>query len=89
MFLEDLAADFAADAFAAAVRAPDDPLEVFREALFAALRLAAGVFFEVFEVLFLRVLSDTACARNRHASVRCCLGDPGGQKRSRYGASFL
>jgi hypothetical protein len=83
--LEDLAADFAADALATPERAP----ELFREALFAALREAAGVFFEVFEVLFLRDLSDTACARNRHASVRCCLGNPEAKKRSRGGASFL
>jgi hypothetical protein len=33
-------------------------------------RLAAAAFLEAFEVLFLRVFCDTACARNCHAPVR-------------------
>ena len=36
---------------------------------FVALRLTAAAFLEAFEVLFLRVFCDTACARNCHAPV--------------------
>jgi hypothetical protein len=62
--------DFAAEAFAA------DRVSLIdtRARLFDALRLAAAAFFESFEVLFLRVFCDTACARNCHAPVRCFTG---------------
>src|SRR3984957_19104706 len=71
LFLEDLAAE----AFV-----------VFRESfadagarpLVAPRLVAAAAFFEAFEVLFVRVFCDTACARNCHAPVRCFHGNPRG-----------
>jgi hypothetical protein len=60
LFFEDLAAVVALAA-----------LRDVRARLLEALRLPAAPFFEVLEVLFLRVFCDTACARNCHAPVRC------------------
>jgi hypothetical protein len=72
LFLED----FEAEAFAADRESLIDTLA----RLFDALRLPAAAFFESFEVLFLRVFCDTACARNCHAPVRCFHGNPEGPK---------
>src|ERR1700733_13565384 len=71
LFLEDLAAE---------------ALVVFRESfadagarpLDAPRLVAAAAFLEAFEVLFVRVFCDTACARNCHAPVRCFHGNPWG-----------
>jgi hypothetical protein len=52
--------DFVAEAFRAALTAA-------RAWPLVALRLATAAFFDVFEILFLRVFCDTACARNCHA----------------------
>src|SRR6266436_8887120 len=71
LFLEDLEAE--------ALPADRVTLIDTRARLFDALRLAAAAFFESFEVLFLRVLCDTACARNCHAPVRCFTGTLRGQ----------
>ena len=61
LFLEDLAGD------AALWRVS---LEEARVRDLCTLRPeAAAAFFEAFEVLFLRVFCDTACAWNRHAPV--------------------
>jgi hypothetical protein len=63
-----------------------EALVVFRESfadagarpLDAPRLVAAAAFFEAFEVLFVRVFCDTACARNYHAPVRCFHGNPWG-----------
>jgi hypothetical protein len=62
--------DFAAEALAAF------RVSEARARLFVALRVTAAVFLEAFEVLFLRVFCDTACARNCHAPVRMFHGNP-------------
>jgi hypothetical protein len=59
--------DFAAEALAA--------FRVSRARLLVAPRpTTAAAFLEAFEVLFVRVFCDTACARNCHAPVRCFTG---------------
>jgi len=65
LFFEDLAAGALAAFWEARARLLDAP------------RLTtAAAFLEAFEVLFLRVFCDTACARNCHAPVRCFHGNP-------------
>jgi hypothetical protein len=60
LFFEDLPAE----AFAALLG------EVLARLLVAPRLAADAFFFELLEVLFLRVFCDTACARNRRAPVR-------------------
>jgi hypothetical protein len=73
--------DFAAAALAAFL------VSEARARPFVALRLTAAAFFEAFEVLFLRVFCDTACARNCHAPVRCFTGTHRGQSSGLTGSA--
>jgi hypothetical protein len=71
LFLEDLAAGaFFRESLEDAEARP----------LVAPRLMAAAAFLEAFEVLFLRVFCDTACARNCHAPVRCFHGNPWGRQ---------
>jgi hypothetical protein len=64
LFFEDLPAE------ALDIEVLEAVLREVRARLLVAPRLAADAFFELLEVLFLRVFCDTACARNRRAPVR-------------------
>src|SRR3974390_2017225 len=56
-----------------------------RARLLDAPRLPAAAFLEALEVLFVRVLCDTACARNCHAPVGCFHGNPRGHREQAAG----
>jgi hypothetical protein len=69
LFFEDLAADALAAFRESFTEARARPLVAPRP-------IPAAAFLEAFEVLFVRVFCDTACARNCHAPVRCFHGNP-------------